>query len=216
MNQTIRELAPRSTKPKLREMQKAMTLGMIKDAAREIFSSGQYDSVSVDDIAKQAGVSRGTVYMHFKTKVDILVALVNDDLATHLACYEDLARIDDPTIADIMLWIRKFIDSTKSSNGFLTVFFRYNSSDNFSMVMEHRERVVEALGRRYPGFNISGEASASSERKLAQCYMMLYLIENGSITYSADSTFPNRDVGLGMLADILLKFLLSGEIHSVA
>lgn len=203
-----------SKKRNLREIQKAMTLGIIKDAAREIFSSGQYDSVSVDDIARMAGVSRGTVYMHFKTKLDILIALVNDDLDNHLSCYEDFNKINSCSSDDIVKWLKEFIESTKSSNRFLAVFFRYSNSDNFSMIMDHRDRVVDILGRRYSGFNLNTDDGRLLEKRRAQCYMMISMIETASITYSSNSTLVSQKVGLEMLADVLSGFLSNGEIHS--
>jgi AcrR family transcriptional regulator len=205
---------PVAKKRNLRDMQKATTLAIIKDAARGIFSSGHYDSVSVDDIANEAGVSRGTVYMHFRTKLDILLALINDDLDTHLACYEALANLHSFEIKFIVRWLNDFIDATKASNQFLAVFFRYNNTDNFSMVMDNRDRVIEILGKRYSGFIVKDDAGEVVERRRAQCYMMLSLIETGSITYSIDTTFGRQKVGIEMLAEVLAHFLATGEIHS--
>lgn len=207
-------LRPVAKKRNLREMQKGMTLGMIKSAARAIFSSGQYDSVSVDDIANEAGVSRGTVYMHFKTKLDILLALINDDLDMHLTCYEALANMDSIQSEFIVRWLDDFIDSTKASSQFLAVFFRYNNTDNFSMIMDNRDRIIEVLGRSYAGFVVKDDAGDFVERRRAQCYMMLSLIESGSITYSIDTTVGHRRVGIEMLAEVLAHFLATGEIHS--
>ncbi len=50
---------------------------LILDAARRIFKEEGYDKARVSKIAEAAGISNGTVYLYFKSKQDILEALVN-------------------------------------------------------------------------------------------------------------------------------------------
>jgi len=65
-------------------MKRAERLGEIKeerrsellDAALELFSKGDFASVSVDAIARKAGVSKGTVYWYFPSKEDLLVGVI--------------------------------------------------------------------------------------------------------------------------------------------
>jgi AcrR family transcriptional regulator len=49
----------------------------ILDAARLVFKAEGYDRARVSKIAEAAGVSNGTVYLYFKSKQDLLEALVN-------------------------------------------------------------------------------------------------------------------------------------------
>src|SRR3546814_6774264 len=67
--------ASESRKPKLRDIQKGMTLELIRKAARKIFYSKSFEDVSLDEIAAEAGVSRGTIYLDFPGKNDILLDL---------------------------------------------------------------------------------------------------------------------------------------------
>jgi AcrR family transcriptional regulator len=48
----------------------------IADAATGLFLQHGYRKTSVDEIAKRAGVAKGTVYLYFKTKADVLVHAV--------------------------------------------------------------------------------------------------------------------------------------------
>jgi AcrR family transcriptional regulator len=52
----------------------------IIDAAAELFARRHYHEVRMDDIAAQAGVAKGTLYLHFKTKEDLYQALVIDGM----------------------------------------------------------------------------------------------------------------------------------------
>lgn len=48
----------------------------ILDAANELITHYGYDKTTVDDIARQAGVSKGAVYLHFKSKEALFETLL--------------------------------------------------------------------------------------------------------------------------------------------
>jgi AcrR family transcriptional regulator len=48
----------------------------ILDAAEELFNSKGYDAATISDIIEKLGVARGTVYYHFKSKEDVMNALI--------------------------------------------------------------------------------------------------------------------------------------------
>ncbi len=45
------------------------------EAARELFMEREYEEVSVEEILSRSGVSRGAMYHHFPTKLDLFVAV---------------------------------------------------------------------------------------------------------------------------------------------
>jgi len=51
--------------------------GAILGAARQVFRERGYEKAHMDDIARLAGVAKGTVYLYFKSKLAILEALVD-------------------------------------------------------------------------------------------------------------------------------------------
>ncbi len=53
-------------------------------------------SASVADIARRAGVAKGTVFRHFPTKEDLTVSIVTGHLATLTEAAERLAAAGDP------------------------------------------------------------------------------------------------------------------------
>lgn len=46
-------------------------------AATKIFAKEGYDNASVDEIALQANVAKGTFYYHFKSKEDLFISLIS-------------------------------------------------------------------------------------------------------------------------------------------
>jgi AcrR family transcriptional regulator len=49
----------------------------ILDAATKMFVAQGYDNSTVDEIAREAGLSKGSIYWYFKSKLDILLALTD-------------------------------------------------------------------------------------------------------------------------------------------
>ena len=51
----------------------------IMDGARTVFLSGGFDGASMNDVARAAGVSKGTIYAYFDSKEQLFEALVRED-----------------------------------------------------------------------------------------------------------------------------------------
>ncbi|MFD7836907.1 TetR/AcrR family transcriptional regulator [Streptomyces sp. NPDC059761] len=52
---------------------------------RKLFADTSYDALSMDDIAKQAGVAKGLIYYYFKSKRGYYLAIVEDSVAELVA-----------------------------------------------------------------------------------------------------------------------------------
>jgi AcrR family transcriptional regulator len=57
----------------------------IIDSAAELFAERHYHEVHMDAIARRAGVAKGTIYLHFKDKEALYLALVEDGMDRLLA-----------------------------------------------------------------------------------------------------------------------------------
>jgi AcrR family transcriptional regulator len=55
----------------------------IIDGARTVFLSRGFDAASMGDIAKHAGVSKGTLYVYFKNKEELFAAIVQQECCSH-------------------------------------------------------------------------------------------------------------------------------------
>jgi AcrR family transcriptional regulator len=65
-----------STPPKYHRLDPAERREQILDAANELFAERGYDGVTIDDIAKGAGVARGLVHHYFGGRKDVYLALL--------------------------------------------------------------------------------------------------------------------------------------------
>ncbi|WAS89829.1 TetR/AcrR family transcriptional regulator [Nannocystis punicea] len=81
----------------------------IVEAAIGLFVAHGYRKTSIDDIARAAGIAKGTVYLYFATKLDVLyVACAHEKLRL----FALLDGIDAPTLAPrerLRQWVRASI-----------------------------------------------------------------------------------------------------------
>jgi TetR/AcrR family fatty acid metabolism transcriptional regulator len=77
----------------------------IIDAAVRIFARKGYYNARVADIAEEAGIASGTIYLYFKTKDDILVTLFREKMAAFVA---DLREAIDGE-PDVLVRLRRLI-----------------------------------------------------------------------------------------------------------
>lgn len=56
-----------------RSLQKEATRNQLYTQAMQLFEERGYEAVSIDDIARQSGVARGTFFFHFRRKDDVLL-----------------------------------------------------------------------------------------------------------------------------------------------
>lgn len=63
------------------EKRNTATRGNIKRAFTELMAEKGLDALSISDIARRAGINRGTVYLHFTDKYDLMRQLEDDALA---------------------------------------------------------------------------------------------------------------------------------------
>ena len=61
--------------PKVTSMYKAEVKEKIIQAAIESFAQTGYDRTKMEDIAKRLGLSKGTIYLYFKSKEDLFLAI---------------------------------------------------------------------------------------------------------------------------------------------
>jgi AcrR family transcriptional regulator len=69
---------------------------VILAAAKQLFGHYGYRRTSIDDIAQEARIAKGTVYLYFKSKEEIFRALCQQLLDTVLSAAEEACRTAGP------------------------------------------------------------------------------------------------------------------------
>src|SRR5713226_1799238 len=77
MEQTDVGTAPRVS---LKEKQRQEREALILQVAEEVLLEKGYHEASIDEIASRVGIAKGTVYLHFPSKEDLVVAIFERDM----------------------------------------------------------------------------------------------------------------------------------------
>jgi TetR/AcrR family fatty acid metabolism transcriptional regulator len=77
----------------------------IIDAAIRVFARTGYYNSRVSDIAREAGIASGTIYLYFKTKDDILVTLFREKMAE----WVEVVRAEIATEVDPVAKLRRLV-----------------------------------------------------------------------------------------------------------
>lgn len=74
----------------------------ILDAARELHQEKRFEKIAVENIARNAGMSVGGVYLYFASKEAIFAELVKERLAAHADPFELALDYLPVPIADVL------------------------------------------------------------------------------------------------------------------
>ena len=105
----------------------------ILDAARAIFLRESYTGASMESVARQAGVSKQTIYNHFANKDELFRALVLDICARYTIALGDPTLVLDREPEDVLSHFGE------------TVLKQASSSDTM-----HLHRLLQLEGRNHP------------------------------------------------------------------
>ena len=124
----------------------------IKQVSLELFRRYSYVKTSVSDIAAAAGIGKGTVYLSFKTKEDILFSILDDEI-------DNLRLEEDPVYSDPAVDLEFKV--SRFSKSLLDLHFQirdlmFGSLENlrgrelqdvYQKITQYLDRVVAFLGR---------------------------------------------------------------------
>jgi TetR/AcrR family transcriptional repressor of nem operon len=78
-------------------MKKISTRQKIIESAYKLFYERGFNGTSIDDILKDAGVNKGSLYHIFKGKKEVLLAVITEKIAYNLKQkYKDIKTVDKP------------------------------------------------------------------------------------------------------------------------
>ena len=64
--------------------------GQILDGAKQVFMKMGFDAASMNDVTREAGVSKGTIYVYFQSKEDLFAALIEREKGRFAEALRDI------------------------------------------------------------------------------------------------------------------------------
>ena len=131
----------------LRDQQRELTRRRILDAAFAAFTSGGIATATLDQIARDAGISRATLYLHFSNKEAILVDLLRRDLRHVQATFAALPEAVAGGMAQTREWLRAHVERHVRHRADLRLFSIATATDPAAveLVREHLVRVAATV-----------------------------------------------------------------------
>ena len=84
------------------ERRKDARPGELAAAALELFIEKGFSATRLDDVAKRAGVSKGTLYLYFDSKEELFKSVIQEGIVSRIAEYEAYMRAYEGSSPDLM------------------------------------------------------------------------------------------------------------------
>jgi len=143
MEQTEGATVPRSLKEKQRQEREALIL----QVAEEMLTEKGYYETSIDEIASRVGIAKGTVYLHFPSKEDLVGAILLRDAHQLLEKVEEIANSKESASKRMEAILRYIYGKTyvKRMRLFLSL---TNAKDLLHQWKEQKEQKLTGLWER--------------------------------------------------------------------
>jgi len=178
---------------------RAEKIGLIKNSALKLFAENGYESTSIAQIAKDAGISKGLMYNYFSSKEDLLKEILIGGLLnfTNLLQVENIDKIKKE---EIEFFITENISLLKQKPEFYKLYFSLAFQPKVFKALEKEimEIFSEIINVLLNYYTQKGEAQPYVKARF------LFAIFDGiGIHYISDlENFPIDEVG-----DMILEML---------
>jgi TetR/AcrR family fatty acid metabolism transcriptional regulator len=164
----------------------------IREAALRVFARKGYRNTVVEDVAEEAGVSKGTIYTYFDRKEELL-GTVAQGLMAELEGREDaILESDRPPLEKIRALLHAFVDLVDRRKGFANVMLD-----------------IWGAGMRDPSRFGIDFAALYDEYRARLRTLLREAQEQGDVPADLTSVAPT--VLIGAIEGVLLQWLLDPE-----
>lgn len=138
------EVATDTPRPSKRRRQEVI------DVAARIFNEKGYEATSIQEIAEEVGILKGSLYYYIDTKEDLLFAVIREAYDAALSVIEQLEQRDGDALEMIEALVHGHAQVFAATFVQSSVFFR-----EFRALSEERQKTIREAGDVYNRFLIS-------------------------------------------------------------
>ena len=182
----------------------------IKETFISLLEEKNFEKISVRDLTERAGINRGTFYLHYLDKYDLLDKLEGELFAKIQAIIDELPFTNHPDMEgfakDRLVFIIRLLECFREEADFMKVILSANGDAHF------KEKIREVFV-----YNIEDVFSKASEENQMHYPLELYYAYSSSahlgvLTYwlQTDSKEPPE-----MIANMLLDIILKGPLAAI-
>lgn len=142
----------------------------ILDAALEEFTARGYEAARLDDVAKRAGVAKGTIYLYFADKEALFQDLVRSMVSPVLGTLEQMRDVDIPARMLVEGMLNTFVREILGTRRKDVVRLILTEGTRFPAIAEfyHREVIARVLAIMRPILRRAAERGELPDDSLAR------------------------------------------------
>lgn len=196
----------------VREQKKQQTRKAIVDAAIKLFTERGFEQTSMNELARVAGVGKGTIYGYFKAKEEIFLAYCEAELEFAFAALDRKLDEEASLVDQLVAYMMGQLTFVTANREFGRIFAREMTfpGENTQLTsrdldMRYLNKLGEVLGRAQQ----RGELPVESELLLLIAHLhALYLLALSAL-YRGDVTSLDN-------AEIFIRSLILQALHGPA
>lgn len=178
----------------------------ILQAAERLFGEKGYRGVSIDEIARAAGVSKGLVFYHFTSKRALVEHILKDAMTTVLTEWDAIARSEESGRAKLGMTVKACFDIFKSRPYLLRIaFFEAIFEDDMKDILaEISEETVVRIDKLVKDGIAAGEFRPVDTRIAASLLLVMSTLPPLQAALQPEALLPSRRIAdeiTGVLCD---------------
>jgi AcrR family transcriptional regulator len=193
-------MSPRSKK--IAEMMRGKTREAILSASLELFAKRGYSATTTEEIARQAGISKGLIFNHFGTKQDILLAIFDEQFERIMPRFfvdGDTRPAKERLLALINAWL-EFI---KTDPLLVRLSLHLNLDDEYRKLMKNKK--TKAYFENFVAQMTKMVKESGSDKPELDTFILMFFFDGIVANYTvAPELFP-----IDAIKDHLVDMLVS-------
>jgi AcrR family transcriptional regulator len=192
-------MSPRSKQ--LSERMKAESRHAILSSALELFARKGFSATTTEEIARRARVSKGLVFSHFPTKLDLLVSIIDENIQRWFPEQDNQAgrRSAQERFTSLM---ESWLGLIRAEPNLVRLGLQLNLDDTYRKLIT--KKGGELIQRYLGGVQELLEELGSDEPEL-DCYLLMFFFDGVTANYTvAPDLFP-----IDAIKDHFVRMLLS-------
>lgn len=186
----------------------------VLDAAGRIFAALGYSATNVEEIAKEAGMAKGTIYLYFKSKEEIFAEVLGRDLQALTDRTIEAVSAVELFSERIRIFLDLRLEYLRSKQNFLRIYLDEFASRSarpkpvadamdrkFRRDLEFMQACVETAMARGEIRRVSAEAAAYAIFDLARGFIQRHLNGWTPLTLEEDVAFVHSMIMSGLQKD---------------
>jgi AcrR family transcriptional regulator len=189
--------------------QRRLSRQRLIDAARQMCAEGRFLSCAVSDIAAKAAISRAGFYLHFKSKEDLLGAVMSDQLDWYVNQHNTMTEARAASLDGIVGWLRQFVAGFRNAGELLVQFWMANPTlEIIRQQQANRMKGVEALGHRIPALGMFGPDGAVDADRQRRVLLYVYQLEQACMAAAYGEDRAETEATLLLLAEEFQRLMV--------